>query len=385
MHIFYKTNPRIFSRLLPLMLTLFALPAAAQIKFGGPPVLRNDAILELGSGKKGLLLPRVNNAAIASHPLDTAAAGMLVFNTNDQSLYIKKFDALTPWTRINDGNNLSLNSLTDVNIGAPAANQLIRFQAGKWSNWTPDFISTSQLLTFTGGDVEGTTALTGNIVLNLKNSVAAGSFPKLTYNAKGLITGGGPLLAADITGGSNNYIQNQTAAAQTSAGFRIDGAGTVKSMTVTDMTVDGGVVFTNATGTVAQKAAQLVWDNASNELGVGTATPGAKLDVNGDFKLGTNGTPLVGIQKTSVSVTDITPFSWSDAPRQVVATLPTGIVLKSNDNIIVNPRTNLTARVGIAWSRVTNAGARQITVCFNNTGNDATVGTVVLDVTIIQN
>ncbi len=384
MHIFYKSSPLKRCRLLPLMLTLFALPATAQMKFGGAPVLRNDAILELGSGKKGLLLPRVNNAAIASHPLDTAAAGMLVFNTSDQSLYFKKLDALTPWTRVNDGNNLTLNSLTDVSIGAPAAGQLMRFQAGKWGNWTPDFITTSQLLTFTGGDVEGTTALAGNIVLNLKNSVTAGSFPKLTYNAKGLVTGGGPLAAADIVAGSANYIQNQTAAAQTSAGFRIDGAGTVKSMTVTDMNVNGGVLFTNASGTVAQKSAQLVWDNASNELGIGTAAPAAKLDVNGNFKLGTAGTPLVSIQKTTVDVNDPNVFGYN-AVRLAVVTLPVGIVLTQYDNIILNPRTNLPTRIGIAWSRVTNPATRQITICFTNTGDNIAVGSHTFDVTIIQN
>ena len=48
MRIFYKKCLPVFFCFLLLGLTL---PAAAQMKFGGYPVLRNDAVLELGSGK----------------------------------------------------------------------------------------------------------------------------------------------------------------------------------------------------------------------------------------------------------------------------------------------------------------------------------------------
>lgn len=370
MHIFYKKYLKVLSSLLPLMLALLALPATAQLKLGGYPVLRNDAILELGSGKKGLLLPRVNNSALTSHPLDTAAAGMLVFNTNDQSLYIKKFDALTPWTRVNDGTNLLLSGLGDANILAPANNQLLRYNAGKWQNWTPDFLTNTQLFTFSGGDVEGNTALSGNITLNLRNITTAGTFTKVTVNAKGLVTGGAALAAADITGGSNNYIQNQTAAAQ-AASFRVNGAGTVGSLTATGAVTAASATVSGATGT--------------NTLAVTGAATAGSLDVGGTFKLGAQGSTLVNIQKTTVTVADNTLFAWDDNPRLVVGTLPTGIVLTGNDNIILNPRAALTARMGVAWSRVTDAANRQITICFTNTGNGARVGSVTFDVTIISN
>ncbi|RPD42550.1 hypothetical protein [Chitinophaga barathri] len=76
--------------LLSLALGLTIIPATAQMKFGGTNEQRADAILELSHTKKGLLLPRINAAALAAHPLDTAAAGMIVYNLTDNNLYIRK-------------------------------------------------------------------------------------------------------------------------------------------------------------------------------------------------------------------------------------------------------------------------------------------------------
>ncbi|WP_343701486.1 hypothetical protein [Chitinophaga sp.] len=380
MHQLYKKSLAIFY----CLLMGAALPAAAQMKFGGDGSLRKDAILELGSTRKGLLLPRVNNAALGSNPLDTAAAGMMVFNTNDQSLYIKKLDGLTPWTRVNDGGNLSLASLSDAQLAAPANGQLLKFESGKWTNWIPNYVTPTHPLTFSGGDITGNGALSGNILLSLGNIHSGGTFPKVTYNAKGLVTGGSALAAADIPAGSTYYIQNQTASPQASAGFNIDGTGAMKDLTVRDMNVNGGILFTSGTGgAVAQDAGQLVWDAGANELGIGTGNPAAKLDVNGRFKLGASGTVLANVQKTTVTFGDNTQFGYN-AVRKFTVTLPAGIVLTDNDNIIINPRSDLPTRIGIGWCRVTDAGARQITVCFTNTGDNIAVGSRQYDITIIQ-
>jgi len=49
----------------------------------------------------------------------------------------------------------------------------------------------------------------------------------------------------------------------------------------------GSVLFSNGT-TIAQKNAQLFWDDTNNRLGIGTATPAYKLSVNGTIDAGTN-------------------------------------------------------------------------------------------------
>lgn len=385
MHQFYKKSLAIFYCLLMAV----ALPAAAQMKFGGGGFLRKDAILELGSTRKGLLLPRVNNAALGSTPLDTAAAGMMVFNTNDQSLYIKKLDGLTPWTRVNDNNHLSLGSLSDLQLITPASGQLLKFESGKWTNWAPDYITPAQTLTFSGGDVTGSGALSSGISLNLGNIHSGGAFPKVTYNAKGLVTGGSALAAADIPAGSAHYIQNQTASPQASAGFNISGAGAMQSLTVRDMSVNGGILFTNgAGGVVAQDAGQLVWDAGANELGIGTAAPAANLDVNGSFKLGASGTVLTNVYKTSAATAGSTTIGNGGATT-VELTLSGVPLLKSTDNVIVNPGGSIPSGVVMGHVQVTDAANKRVTVSFINInvifGSSKTIPAQTYYVTIIQN
>lgn len=68
----------------------FGQDAQAQLKLGGNnTIIRGDAILELESGRKGLLLPRVTTMALSAQPLDTAAQGMLVYNVTDNKIYIR--------------------------------------------------------------------------------------------------------------------------------------------------------------------------------------------------------------------------------------------------------------------------------------------------------
>ncbi|MGX5817629.1 hypothetical protein ACWKWU_05505 [Chitinophaga lutea] len=374
----------LYSRTILLFLFIWAsLPAKAQLKLGGDSrYLRSDALLELISTNKGLMLPRVSTAAMNAHPLDTSAAGMIVYNLTDNNFYVKKGAAAASWTRLNDLQNLTLPSLGDVALTAPANGQLLRYNAGKWSNWTPNYVADNHTLNFSG-DATGSGSISSTIALTLPNIVTAGTNPRTTYNAKGLITGGGPLLASDIVAGSNNYIQNAPASMQT-ASFDINGTGKMQSLTVSGLATNGGILFAGSTvGAVAQKTGQLIWDNASNELGIGTATPAAKLDVAGNFKLGTNGTALVSIQKTSASLTDNVDFSYNTV--RIRPLLLTGVTLTNNDNIIVNPRDNLPSRIVIAWARVTNAATKEISICFANTGDAQRVGAQTFDITIIQN
>lgn len=117
----------------------------------------------------------------------------------------------------------------------------------------------------------------------------------------------------------------------------------------------------------------------NSRMGVGTATPTATLDVAGTYKLGTSGTVLNNMIKTSVTVNDNTTFSQSTT-RQITVTV-TGAT--TNATVIVNPRTALGAGIAIAWSRVSSSN--NVTIGFSNADNNArAVGNVTFDVTIIQ-
>jgi hypothetical protein len=52
----------------------------------------------------------------------------------------------------------------------------------------------------------------------------------------------------------------------------------------------GSVVFAGASGVYSQSNANFFWDNTNNRLGIGTASPASKLDVNGTIYGGKNGT-----------------------------------------------------------------------------------------------
>jgi hypothetical protein len=118
-------------------------------------------------------------------------------------------------------------------------------------------------------------------------------------------------------------------------------------------------------------------------VGLGTSTPSAKLDVEGTVQLGVAGSVLNSIIKTNVSITNNTAITTT-APLYI--TLPvTGALV--NASVIVNPRGATTAAglpngLAIGWARVT--AADNVIVKIINTGTSTTMGTVVFDVTLIQ-
>lgn len=532
MFLYNKKNdmnwPRGYKSLLILLISgLAAIPSQAQLKLGGQPEsTRLDAALEISSHKKGLLLPRVTNATLASNPLDSAAQGMMVFNLDDQTLYVKKTNGYTGWKKIPDLATYALGNLSDINFPVlPTIDQLLRYDGSKWSNWTPNYIKTMS------GDVTASAVdAAGNVVTTLSNFGTADTYFKVTTDAKGRVQSGATaLVAADIPSGVTHYIQNQNAALQT-GNFRINGIGNMANLTVTGLTTQGGLLFTNAgavtqkagqlvwdnannrlgignaapsvalhvtgdlratglnktggilftsgttglveqddaqlfwdapnnrlgignaapsvalhvtgdlratglnktggilftsgttglveqddaqlfwdatnnrlgignaapstalhvtgglrvtglnttggllfttgtTGDVAQKTTQLIWDNTNDRLGIGLAAPAAKLDVEGNFKLGSDGTVLTGITKTQVTYTGGNQTLGAQSGVNITLTLPAGVVLKADDNVIVNPGVNLTTGIVIAWARVSNAATRQITVNIMNADN----------------
>lgn len=117
----------------------------------------------------------------------------------------------------------------------------------------------------------------------------------------------------------------------------------------------------------------------TGNVGIANNNPGAVLDVNGTYKLGTSGTVLTNMIKTSVTINDATTFN-NTATRQIIVTV-TGA--NTNATIIINPRAALPAGVAIGWSYVSSSN--NVTIAFINT--DATaraVGNITFDVTVIQ-
>lgn len=119
--------------------------------------------------------------------------------------------------------------------------------------------------------------------------------------------------------------------------------------------------------------------SSGGNVGIATATPAAKLDVGGNFKLGAAGSVLGGILKTSITINNVTNIT--SANTLVGDFTVTGAT--TNAAVIVNPRTNLPNALGIAWARVVSDGV--VRIAFNNTSiTNRTFGTIIFDITIIQ-
>jgi hypothetical protein len=139
--------------------------------------------------------------------------------------------------------------------------------------------------------------------------ITAGTAPKITYDAKGLVTSGDSLDETDLPTGINankigtgvvsttefEYLNGVTSAIQT----QIDGkqatlvSGTnIKTINSTSLLgsgdiaisanpsgVAGAIQFSNGSA-FASDAANLFWDDTNNRLGVGTNTPTTALDIS---------------------------------------------------------------------------------------------------------
>lgn len=82
---------------------LAASSSKAQMKLGGVDgFIRKDAVLELGTQRKGLLLPRVDASALSAHPLDTSSNGMLLFNATTNKMMVKMGAGTAGWKPLLD-------------------------------------------------------------------------------------------------------------------------------------------------------------------------------------------------------------------------------------------------------------------------------------------
>ncbi|SFV32080.1 beta strand repeat-containing protein [Thermoflavifilum thermophilum] len=144
-------------------------------------------------------------------------------------------------------------------------------------------------------------------------------------------------------------------------------------------------------GVSTNQANAFILGNNSNNVGIHTTTPQANLDVNGNFKLGQQGTVLNNIVSIpNVQISDNTSF-WGNHYVTVTLTLPNGFSLSNNATIIINPRNRLDP-LSIGYVRVT--GTNQIEVQFVNTDNytsgayvylvNHSLGTQSFNITIIQ-
>jgi len=175
------------------------------------------------------------------------------------------------------------------------------------------------------------------------------------------INGGGYNSASNILSGANNgYLY--------SAGqdFVIGNTAASKNLIL----FTGGIATSNERMRIT----------STGRIGVATTAPAATLDVAGTVKIGSSGSVLNNVIKTTISISDNTYFG-AGTTRQVTATI-TGAA--TGNSVMLNPRSALPSAVAIAYSYISSSNT--ITIGFVSTDGLTAkqLGSITFDVTLIQ-
>jgi len=116
----------------------------------------------------------------------------------------------------------------------------------------------------------------------------------------------------------------------------------------------------------------------AGDMGIGTTTPEAKLDVNGDVKLGTNGTVLASVIKATVNK-DVPSIAANATSAQTFALANAA----TGSSVMVSPSGVITAGLVIGSARVSSAGTVEVRFV-NTTGAAIDLAAMNFFITVIQ-
>lgn len=227
-------------------------------------------------------------------------------------------------------------------------------------------VSYSKMQTMTANKLLGS-GLSGTSVAEITLGTGL-SFTGTTLNVSGSFES--PLtFSTGLTRVGNTITDNLSTGIAASNQTVIGSTSASGSLTLSSTSHDtkGKILFGNS-----------AYDENNDELGIGTNNPSASLDVDGNFKLGSNGTVLSNIIKTSVTVTDNTNFDYTTTRTETV----TVSGATTGATVIVNPRNALNNKLGIGYAYVSSSNTVKINI--TNTGASTNLGTEILDITIIH-
>jgi len=359
-----------------------------------------SSVLDVYSVAKGFLAPRMTAAqrtAIAS-----PANGLLVYQTDGTNGFYYYNGTTAAWVMLTASGSTGSNWSLSGNSG---------------TNSSANFLGTTDNNSF-----KMRTNNTQRVLVDSLGSVAVGSAPTFTAGVereKFLVDAGSsttPNTSYNVIDGKgyiDNYlqlnIQNRAGTANASSDLVASNDAATELVNYVDLGINSsgntstGVLggastaylygtgndFAIGNGTAGKNLLLFTGGTAANErmritgtgnVGIATTTPAAILDVSGTYKLGSAGTVLTNMIKTSISFTDNSAFDYS-SPTEVETVTVTGANVDAT--VIVNPRTALPSSVSLAWARVTSSN----TVAIGFVNADATshpLGTITCDVTVIQ-
>jgi len=300
------------------LLCVCHLSALGQTKIGVTgSATKTDALVEMGDdlgNKKGLVIPRVKLVSInSSLPMSSHIAGMIVYNTDASGSVPNN---VVPGFYYNDGSKWVLtNPSTVPNATALETGkvQLAGDLSGTSSSATAPRVSglqgtavsataptNGQVLAYNGSSWMPTTSV--SVVSSTSPiAVASGtSTPVISLNSLGITNG---FLAANAVTSDkilDNTIVNGDLAVGTGGIYR--GSGALGGATV----VTGNANTLSFTSTVTNgfsiDGTTFSVDAANDRVGIGTATPNAKLDIRSDpFSISNPGNGYFGLGTTAIA------------------------------------------------------------------------------------
>jgi len=213
-------------------------------------------------------------------------------------------------------------------------------------------------------------------------AIVAATKTKITYDAKGLVTAGNILDAADmpmaidaanigagvVSSTEFGYLDGVTSAIQTQLNAKqatLVSATNIKTINSTSLLgsgdisisaspsgVAGAIQFSNGSA-FASDATNLFWDDTNNRLGVGTNAPTRTFEVRGDALIqnvsGTDGSLKVGSNNGGINITSANRSELSLQANAFMVTRGTGMTIRTTSG---EP---LTAALGVIGSGSTSA------------------------------
>jgi hypothetical protein len=355
-----------------------------------------SSVLDVKSVLKGFLAPRmtqVQRVAVA-----TPADGLLVYQTDATKGFYYYNGTTSAWVLL-----------------AASSGTYWSLTGNSGTNSSSSFLGTTDNASF-----NMRTNNTQRVLVDSLGNVAVGSAPVFTSGTareKFLVDAGSsanPTTSYNVIDGKgyiDSYlqlnIQNRAATASASSDLVASNDAATESVNYVDLGINSsgntstGVLggastaylystgndFAIGNGTAGKNllfftggASERMRINGSGNVGVATTSPTAKLDVAGTYKLGSSGTVLTNMIKTSFNISDFLVFDYN-SPTQVETVTVTGAT--SHASLIINPRTALPQGISIAWARVT--GTNTVDVGFVNTDTiSRAIGSITFDVTVIQ-